>query len=90
MTSAFPPSDGLEVSPEQTQQALADGKAIVVDVREQDERDEHVAEQLPPVELPGGDDLRERRQQHERREPRTRDLAGPARGRRPRRRFQST
>ncbi|WP_354698400.1 Sulfurtransferase [Paraconexibacter sp. AEG42_29] len=39
MTSVFPPSDGLEVSPEQTQQALADGTAIVVDVREQDERD---------------------------------------------------
>lgn len=39
MSSAFPPSEGLEVSPEQTQQALADGTAIVVDVREQGERD---------------------------------------------------
>jgi rhodanese-related sulfurtransferase len=39
MTPAFPPSDGLEVTPEQTQQAVADGTAIVVDVREQDERD---------------------------------------------------
>lgn len=39
MTPAFPASDSLEVTPEQTQQALADGTAIVVDVREQDERD---------------------------------------------------
>jgi rhodanese-related sulfurtransferase len=39
MTPAFPPSDGLEVTPEQTQQALQDGSAIVVDVRGQAERD---------------------------------------------------
>lgn len=39
MTPAFPASDGLEVTPEQTQQAVADGTAVVVDVREQDERD---------------------------------------------------
>lgn len=44
MTSAFSASDGLEVTPEQTQQALADGTATVVDVREPYEREAgHVA-----------------------------------------------
>ncbi len=40
MTPAFPSEPGIEVTPEQTEQALADGKAILVDVREQYEWDE--------------------------------------------------
>lgn len=39
MTPAFPASDGLEVTPEQTQQALSAGTVLVVDVREHAERD---------------------------------------------------
>lgn len=39
MTPAFPDVDGLEVTPEQTQRALADGTAVVVDVREPYERE---------------------------------------------------
>jgi rhodanese-related sulfurtransferase len=39
MSSAFPASDGLEITPEQTQQAIADGTAVVIDVREGYERD---------------------------------------------------
>lgn len=34
MSPAFPSEPGIEVTPEQTQQAVDDGKAIVVDVRE--------------------------------------------------------
>lgn len=39
MTPAFPPSDGLEVTPEQTAEALAAGDVLVVDVREPAERE---------------------------------------------------
>lgn len=39
MPSAFPATDGLEVSPAQTAEALAAGTVLVVDVREQAERD---------------------------------------------------
>lgn len=34
MTPAFPSQPGIDVTPQQTEQALADGSAIVVDVRE--------------------------------------------------------
>lgn len=34
MTPAFPSEPGIEVTPEQAQEALAEGKAILVDVRE--------------------------------------------------------
>ncbi len=40
MSPAFPSEPGIEVTPEQAQQALADGSAILVDVREQYEWDE--------------------------------------------------
>ena len=39
MTPAFPSQPGIEVTPEQTEQALAEGTAIVVDVREDYEWD---------------------------------------------------
>jgi len=39
MTPAFPSEPGIEVAPEQVQLALADGKAILVDVREDYEWD---------------------------------------------------
>ena len=34
MSPAFPSEPGIEVSPEQAEEAVAEGKAIVVDVRE--------------------------------------------------------
>ncbi len=51
---AFPASDGLEVTPEQTQQAIADGTAVVIDVREPYEREAgHIegTRHLPVTEL---------------------------------------
>lgn len=54
MTPAFPDADGLEVTPQQTQQALADGNAVVVDVRESYEREAGHAEgtrHIPVTEL---------------------------------------
>jgi rhodanese-related sulfurtransferase len=39
MSPAFPSEPGIEVTPEQTQEALAEGAAILVDVREQYEWD---------------------------------------------------
>jgi rhodanese-related sulfurtransferase len=54
MTRAFPASDGLEVTPEQTQQALADGSAVVIDVREPYEREAGYADgtrHIPVTEL---------------------------------------
>ncbi|MCW3015198.1 MAG: rhodanese-like protein [Solirubrobacterales bacterium] len=54
MTPVFPASDGLEVTPEQTQQALADGSAVVIDVREAYERDAGYADgtrHIPVTEL---------------------------------------
>ncbi len=39
MTPAFPSEPGIEVTPEQAQQAIADGTAILVDVREDYEWD---------------------------------------------------
>jgi len=38
MTPTFPAADGLEVTPADAQQALADGTAVLVDVRELYER----------------------------------------------------
>lgn len=44
MSPAFSAGDGLEVTPEQTATALADGSALVVDVREGYEREAgHIA-----------------------------------------------
>lgn len=34
MTPAFPSEPGIEITPEQAQKAIADGQAILVDVRE--------------------------------------------------------
>ncbi len=54
MSPAFPASDGLEVTPEQTQQAIADGTATVVDVREPYEREAGYADgtrHIPVTEL---------------------------------------
>jgi len=44
MPSLFPTSAGLEVTPEQTAQAIADGTAVVIDVREPYEREAGYAE----------------------------------------------
>ncbi|MCW2957451.1 MAG: rhodanese-like protein [Solirubrobacterales bacterium] len=54
MSPAFPATDGLEVTPEQTQQAITDGTAVVVDVRERYERDAGYADgtqHIPVTEL---------------------------------------
>jgi rhodanese-related sulfurtransferase len=39
MSSVFPPGNGIEVTPEDTQRVLADGTATVIDVREGYERE---------------------------------------------------
>ncbi len=52
----FPEADGLEVTPEQTQQALADSSAVIVDVREAYEREAGHAEgtrHIPVADLSG-------------------------------------
>ena len=51
MTPAFPAGDGLEVTPEQTAAALADGSALVIDVREPYEREAGHVEGSEHIEL---------------------------------------
>ena len=51
MTPAFPSEPGIEVTPEQTQEALAAGKAVLVDVREAYEWDAGRIEGARHIEL---------------------------------------
>ena len=51
MTPAFPSEPGIEVTPEQTQQALAAGTAVLIDVREQYEWDAGRIEGAEHIEL---------------------------------------
>ncbi|MCW3011433.1 MAG: rhodanese-like protein [Solirubrobacterales bacterium] len=51
MSPAFPSEPGIEVTPEQTEQALADGTAILVDVREGYEWDAGRVEGATHIEL---------------------------------------
>lgn len=51
MTPVFPAGDDLEVTPAETQAALADGSAVVVDVREPYEREAGYIEGTRHIEL---------------------------------------